>query len=728
MEGMKNNKPIYFLVGGIILIFFVTIGVLQFYLKENTTVTVNGTIGDIKESTSIIESIYLDWWNSSLTKISSQGVKDVYEFKNTYESLNIVIKDTDVLRDVILNEIIIDGKPLVDYDFEIIESKDGKIIYKIYLEEFSNNDTNKITKVINIYNRYDNNFYNIEVDSFQIRFNTSMDSNFVYLNFENYISNFYDKEFKVETSYYSENYQNFIYSFGHTNKNVKFPLINELKAPVDKVDKDTFFKENTTFTIYNRFGTPLALIGVLSSGDLKLLKSYSLSNVYDIELKDQVFTFSSNVDNLFKISKNQDGSVDIQNIVDNYKVYFDENLMRTYRVYEEDEKEEENFINFKMYRDLRDGKYIFSPNKEIPIYKFYDFQEDKFLSYDGEINKFISKDSPSEFVLTKDNKLFDIKSRVFIKKGENQKDTFYFGDSNFKNGDIFKFNNMSEALFKKVSYDEMQNEIISGNYIEVLLKNKENDEFLSVNSKTQEAVNSTLYNDSYLDQTFNYSKGISDLNNFIFEIRPYNSELTSFNLYNKVKDTSLNTDYGFLNNKLIFDKNNDNKVRFVLEKNDGRDNEFKIKDDYGSYLSFNDSDDVARVASTGFLQKFFNEENDFDVFEIYMIDFNEYKNLNSGYYISFSSKSKDKDFSDKVSVGEKGTNLKSLDQYVVLKNKEMIFLTGDNFVEDMVVTKDYKNLKGISNSLTSLRDKNYLGYTFRILNGFNNTTNIEFKN
>ena len=228
MEGMKNNKPIYFLVGGIILIFFVTIGVLQFYLKENTTVTVNGTIGDIKESTSIIESIYLDWWNSSLTKISSQGVKDVYEFKNTYESLNIVIKDTDVLRDVILNEIIIDGKPLIDYDFEMIESKDGKTIYKIYLEEFSNNDTNKITKVINIYNRYDNNFYNIEVDSFQIRFNTSMDSNFVYLNFENYISNFYDKEFKVETSYYSENSQNFIYSFGHTNKNVKFPLINEL--------------------------------------------------------------------------------------------------------------------------------------------------------------------------------------------------------------------------------------------------------------------------------------------------------------------------------------------------------------------------------------------------------------------------------------------------------------------------------------------------------------------
>ena len=727
---IKTRKFIYFLIGFVLVIFFLIVGILQIFLKDKDVKMANGTISQLKENTNLIEKIYLEWWNSSLNKVSSQGVKDIYEIKNTYESLNIIVKDRNVLRDVILNEIIIDGTPLLNYDFEVVETKDGKSIFKIPISEFSENNTNKLTEVITVYNRYDNIFYNIEIDSFEFRFSFSKDSNFLYLNFENYISNFYDKEFKVETSYYSDNSQNFIYSFGHVNKNVKIPIVNNLKVSLESKDVDTFFKENTSFTLYNRFGNPFITIGVLNSSELRVINNYNLSNVYDIELKDQVFVFESNEDNIFKISKREDDSVDIINLIDNYKIYFDENMMKTYKLYEDEgEIDDENLINFRIYRDLRDGNYVFAPNKSIGLYRFYDFKEDKFLSYNEETNKFVDKEIGSKFVITNDNKIFDISNRVFLKRDEgNNKNYFYIGDSNFENGHVFEFNNMTSSLFKKVSYDEIQKEIVSGNYIQVLLKNKETDEFLSVDLKSSEAINQTLYNDSYLNIKFNYNKGVSDLSNFLFEIRPYNNELTSFNLYSKATGTSLNSDYGFLNNKLIFDKNNDNKVRFVLEKNDGRDNEFKIKDDYGSYLAFDESDNFAKVTSSGFLKKFFNVEDNFDVFEIYMVDFETLEDINSGFYISFSSKKpKDEVFLNKVTLEDKHQSLKSIDEYIVLKNKEFLFLSGDNLIEDMVVTTNYGNLKGIEKTLISIRNEDHLGYRFRILNGINNTKDIDFK-
>lgn len=726
MGELRTKKLIYILVGIMMVLFFLIVGILQITLKGKDTKLTNGTISQLNENKNLIEKIYLDWWKSSLNKVSSQGVKDVYEFKNTYENLNIIVKNNDVLRDIILNEIIIDGKPLLNYQYSIVEIKGGKSIFKIPINQFSENKNNKLTKVINVYNRYDNVFYKIEVDSFEFRFNFSKDSNFLYLNFENYISNFYDKEFKVETDYYSDNNQNFIYSFGHVNRNVKVPIVNNVNVSLEGSVYDTFFKENTSFTLYNRFGNPFVTIGVLNSSDLKILNNYNLSNVYNVELKNQVFTFDSIEDNIFKITRREDGSVDIFNLIDNYSLYFDEDLMKTYKVYEDNNKNQnKDLINFRIYRDLRDGNYIFSPNKKISLYMFYDFKDDKFLSYNSEMNKFVKDDVGSKFNITNNNMIFDISNRVFLKKDYgNSKNFSYIGDKNFENGDIFEFNNMNSSLFKKVDYDEIQKEILSGNYIQVLLKNKETQEFLSVNSKTNEAVNEVLHNDSYLNNKFNYKKGMKDLSEFLFEIHPYNSELTSFNLYSKTTGTSLNIDYGFLNNKLMFDKNNGNKVRFFIEKNEGRDNEFKIKDDYGSYLSFNNSDNFAKVTSGGFLKKFFNAEDGFDVFEIYIIDFDVLNSINSGFYISLSSKKTKGDvFLSKTTNEEGKQDVKNIDEYIVLKNREFLFLDGDNLMNDMVGTIDYNNLKGIENHLISLRDNEYLGYRFRILDEINKIHN-----
>lgn len=726
MGELSTKKIIHILTGSVMVVFFLVVGILQITLKGKDTKLTSGTIDQLNENKNLIEKIYLDWWKSSLNKVSSQGVKDVYELKNTYENLNIIVKNNNVLRDIILNEIIIDGKPILDYEYEIVEIKDGRSIFKIPISQFSKNQNNKLTKIINVYNRYDNVMYKIDVDSFEFRFNFSKDSNFLYLNFENYISNFYDKEFKVETDYYSDNNQNFIYSFGHVNKNVKIPIVNNLNVSLEENVYDVFFKENTSFTLYNRFGNPFATIGVLNSSELKIINNYSLSNVYNIELKNQVFTFDSNEDNIFKITRREDGSVDIFNLIDNYSLYFDEDVMKTYKVYEDSEKnKEKDLINFKIYRDLRDGKYVFSPNKSISLYMFYDFKDDKFLSYNKEVNKFLKQDVGSKFNITKDNMIFDVSNRVFLKKDYgNSKNFSYIGDKNLENGDVFEFNNMNSSLFKKVDYDEIQKEILSGNYIQVLLKNKETQEFLSVNSKTNEAINEVLYNDSYLDNKFNYKKGVKDLKEFLFEIHPYNSELTSFNLYSKSIGTSLNIDYGFLNNKLIFDKKNDNKVRFFIEKNDGRDNEFKIKDDYGSYLSFNALDNFAKVASSGFLKKFFNEDDDFDVFEIYMVDFDILDNINSGFYVSLSSRKPKSDvFLSKVTSEDGNQEVKNLDEYIVFKNRKFLFLDGDNLMNEMIATTDYNNLKGIENHLISLRSNEYLGYRFRILDEINKIDN-----
>ena len=726
LSKINIKKTIYISIGCVLLIFFSIVAILQLYLGDKEVKTVSGTIEQLKQNTNIIEKVYLEWWNSSLNKISSQGVKDTYELKNTYKSLNIIVDNKDVLRDVILNEIIINGIPLIDYKYEVVESKDGKSIFKIPLNYLSENNTNKLTKTITVYNRYDDVFYKVNIDSFEFRFNFSKDNDFLYLGFENYISSFFDKEFKVETNYFSDNDQNFIYSFGHSTKNIKLPLINDLKISLDKDNSNLFFRENTTFTIYNRFDIPFITIGVTDSGDLRVINTYNLSNVYDVELKDQFFVFDSNEDNIFKITKNNDGTVDIQNLIDNYKIYFNEDTMKTYRIYDEDEKKDNKLVKFKIYRDLRDGSYIFAPNLSIELYRFYNFKENKFLNYDSEINKFILKDSSSKFIMTKDKKLFDITNRVFMKKNDkSSKDSFYIGDSNKENADIFQINNMASTLFKKVNYDEIQNEIILGNYIQVLLKDKESGEFLSVKANSNEAINQNISNSSYLNGEFNYNRASSDLSNFLFEIRPYTSSVTSFNLYSKVKGTSLNIGHGFLSNKLLFDKNNDTKVRFVIEKNQGKENEFLIKDDYGSYLSFDESDDNARVVSNGFLQKFLGGEEVLDTFEIYLVDFNTLENMNSGNYISFASKKGKSDiFLDKITT--ENTDVKNIDEYIVFKNKEPLFLTGDNLIQDMIITDDYEHLKGIEKKLISRRNGNYLGYMFRILNGINNTHNINF--
>lgn len=725
MGELRTKKLIYILVGIMMVVFFLIVGILQITLKGKDTRFTNGTINQLNENKNLIEKIYLDWWKSSLNKVSSQGVKDIYELRNTYENLNIVVKNNGVLRDVILNEIIIDEKAIKDYEYSVIETKDGKSIFKIPINQFSQGKNNKLTKIINVYNRYDNVFYKIEVDSFEFRFNFSKDSNFLYLNFENYISNFYDKEFKVETDYYSDNNQNFIYSFGHVNRNVKIPIVNNVNVSLESGSYDTFFRENTSFTLYNRFGNPFVTIGVLNSSELKIVNNYSLSNVYNIEFKNQVFNFDSDEDNIFKITKREDGSVDIFNLIDNYSLYFDEKLMKTYKVYgENNEDKDKKLINFRIYRDLRDGNYVFSPNKSVALYMFYDFKDDKFLSYNKEVNKFVKKDVGSKFNITNDNMIFDISNRVFLKRDGNSKNFSYIGDKSSDNGDIFEFNNMNSTLFKKVDYDEIQKEILSGNYIQVLLKNKETQEFLSVNLKTNEAINEVLHKDSYLNTKFNYKKGMKDLGEFLFEIHPYNSELSSFNLYSKTTGTSLNIDYGFLNNKLMFDKNNNNKVRFFIEKNDGRDNEFKIKDDYGSYLSFNDSDNFAKVASGGFLKKFFNAEDDFDVFEIYIVDFDILDNINSGFYVSLSSKKPKGDvFLSKTTNEDGKQDIKNIDEYIVFKNREFLFLDGDNLMNDMVATIDYNNLKGIENHLISLRNDEYLGYRFKILDEISNIEN-----
>ena len=723
---LNNKKTIYIVIGFILLVFFSIVAMLEFVLKEDEAKSVSGTIEQLKENTNLIEKVYLEWWNSSLNKISSQGVKDTYELKNTYKSLNIIVDNKDVLRDVILNEIMIDGTPLVEYKYELIDSKDGKSVFKIPLSQLSENNTNKLTKTITVYNRYDDIFYKVDVDSFEFRFNFSKDNDFLYLGFENYISSFFNKEFKVETNYFSDNNQNFIYSFGHSSKNVKLPLVNDLKTQIDKQGSDLFFRENTSFTLFNRFNVPFITIGVMETGDLNIINTYNISNVYDVELKDQFFVFDSNEDNIFKIIKNKDNTVDIENLIDNYNIYFDPDLMNTYKVYEEDKKDHKNLVKFKIYRDLRDGTYIFTPNLNIELYRFYDFKENKFLFYDKEINQFILKDTPSKFVFTKENKLFDISNRVFVKKyDKSNRENYYIGDVSKDNGDFFQVNDMSASLFKKVNYDEIQKKILLGNYIQVLLKDKESKEFLSVNSNSIEALNDNLTDSSYLNNQFNYKEVTRDLGNFLFEIRPYSSNVTSFNLYSKVKDTSLTIGHGFLSNKLLFDKNNDNKVRFVIEKNQGKENEFLIKDDYGSYLSFDETDDRAKVVSNGFLQKFLGGEEELDTFEIYLMDFDTIENPNSGSYISFASKKGKNDvFIDKVST--KNIDIKNIDEYIVFKNKQPLFLTGDSLIDNMVITDDYKHLKGINKKLISRRNGNYTGYRFRILNGINNTENINF--
>lgn len=730
MEGYskKNkNKITIIIISSIVFLFFLIISIFQIYFSFEQSKMANATISNLKANTNLIEKVYLDWWDSSLNKISSQGIKDVYEIKNTYQNLNIIIKDSDLIRDVILNEIFINGKALFKYNYEVVDTKDGRSIFKIPLKEFGDGKSGNLTKIIKIYNRYDNVFCNVEVDSFQFRFNVSKDSDFVYLNFENYISNFYDKEFKIESNYSSDNNQNFIYNFGHVNKQVQIPIVNNLKLSVDNNDRDLFFKENTKFTLYNRFGTPCVTLGINNSGDLKIVNSYSLSNISSLELKNQIFIPDSYEDNIFKVSKREDGSVDVMNLIDNYSVYFDENSMRTYKVYEDEKQEQENDenkINFRMYRDLRDGSYLFSPNKKFYTYKFYNINENKFLSYNGEVNKFVNMDYPSKFIISKDNKLFDLNNKVFIKRDKNSS---YVGEDDYEKSDEFRFNNLSSTLFKKVDYDEIQDEIVSGNYIQVMLRNKEMDEFLSVNSKNYDATNEILHNDSYLNKPFSYKSGISDLGNFIFEIRPFNSEVTSFNLYSKVKETSLNIDYGFLNNKLIFDKKNENKVRFVLEKNDGRDNEFKIKDDYGSYLAFEESDNFAKVVSNGFWKRFFDNGEDFEVFEIYMMDFEPLSSINSGFYVSFSSKSSnEKTFINKITKDDKVSDSKNIDEYIVIKSKDILFLDGDNFLSEMFLTSDYKNLKGISKTSISKKKDDYMGYRFRILNDINSANFEKF--
>lgn len=726
---IKDKKSIYLFLGIVFSVFFLIIAVLQIFLKDRNVTASSGTINQIKENTSLVEKIYVDWWTSSLNKISSQGAKDVYEFKNTYKNLNIVVKESDVLRSIILNEIIIDGQPLSDYDFEVVESRDGKSVFKVSLNQFGKNNSSNLTKLITVHNRYDNIFYNIEVDSFQFRFNFSKDSDFLYLNFENYILDFYDKEFKVESNYYSDNNQNFIYNFGHLNKNVKIPIVNNLKVSALGQVVNTFFKENTRVTLHNRFGNPVVTFEVSSSGDLKILNSYNLSNVYDIELKDQVFVFDSDKDNIFKVEKKDNNSADIVNLIDNYKLYFDEDNMKTYKIYEESGKSDGELINFKIYRDLRNGNYVFTPNKELDLYKFYAFNENKFLSYNEDTNKFIEQDEIGKFSINDKKRIFDIENRLFLNRdGKNLKNYSYIGEGDEEDVDIFEFNDLSSAVFKRVDYDDIQKEIISGNYIQVLLKNKETGEFLSVNSKTNEALNQGFHYDSYLERNFSYNALENAISNFIFEIRPYNSETTNFNLYSKVKGTSVNTGYGILNNKLVFDKNDGDKVRFTLEKNDGRDNEFKIKDNYGSYLSFDESDDFAKVTSAGFLQKFFNNGSFFDIFEIYMVDFNEAEDINSGFYISFSSKSKGENvFITKISAKDKNLEDRYIDEYIVIRNKEMLFLEGNDLTRDLVITDDYKNLKGIENSLISSRDENYTGYRFRILNEINDTEDVVFK-
>ncbi len=721
MGNFIKSKKVFYIIGILVFVmFFLAIGVLQIFLKDKSLRMTNGTINEIKENTSLIERVYLDWWSSSLNKVSSQGVKNVYEFKNTYKNLNIVVRDENVLRDTILNEIIIDGQPMFEYNYEIVESNNGKSIFKISLDQFSKNNSTNITKLLSIYNRYDNVFYNIEVDSFQFRFNISKDLGFIYLNFENYILDFYDKEFKIESNYYSENNQNFIYNFGHVNKNVRLPIVNDLKVSTSMQVINTFFNENTNFTLYNRFGNPIATFGILSSGELKILNSYNLSNVYDIELKDQVFLFDSdnNEDNIFKIEKRENGSVDILNLIDNYSLYFDDNTMKAYKVYNDNKNPEKEFINFKMYRDLRNGDYVFTPNKDLDSYKFYAFNDNKFLSYNEVTNKFEDNDTGDTFIINPQNRIFNIENGIFLgRDNKDAKNYSFTGELEYGDADIFKLNNMNSSIFLKADYDDIKNQIMAGNYIQVLLKNKETGNFLSVNSKTNEATNENLYNDSYLDGGFSYKTAINNLSNFVFEIRTYSSETLDFNLYSKVKQTSLNAGDGLFTNRLIFDKSDDNKVKFTLEKSEGRDTEFKIKDNYGSYLSFDKSDNFAQVTYSGFLQKFFMGNDLLDTFEIYIIDFETLEEVNSGEYISFSSRHKGSNvFSIKVSSKSKGESEIYIDEYAIIRNKEMMFLSGDNLMKEMVITKDYKTVKGIDSSLISRRDSEYLGYRFKILN------------
>ena len=159
-----DRRRLYYISFGIVSsVFFITIFLLQVYFKYGDTRLVNGRISEFKENANLVDKVYLDWWNTSINKVSSQGAKDIYELKNTYENLNILISNSSVLNDVILNEIIIDKKPLGEYAYEVIDSKDGKRIFKIKLKDLDDGSTNKITKLVNIYNRYNNTSYNIGI-------------------------------------------------------------------------------------------------------------------------------------------------------------------------------------------------------------------------------------------------------------------------------------------------------------------------------------------------------------------------------------------------------------------------------------------------------------------------------------------------------------------------------------------------------------------------------------
>ena len=118
------------------------------------------------------------------------------------------------------------------------------------------------------------------------------------------------------------------------------------------------------------------------------------------------------------------------------------------------------------------------------------------------------------------------------------------------------------------------------------------------------------------------------------------------------------------------------------------------------------------------MKKFFNIEDEFDVFEIYMLDFKQIDKINSGNYISLSSKGvNDKYFLDKTSTEDKQIESKGIDEYIVFRNKELIFLEGDSLLNDMVGINNFKDIKGINTSMFPTTNTENKGYRFNILNG-----------
>ena len=94
----NRNKLMVIIISSVVVLFFLIVTILQIYFSSKQSKMANATISNLKENTNLIEKVYLDWWDSSLNKISSQGIKDVYEIKNTYENLNIIVKDTNLIR------------------------------------------------------------------------------------------------------------------------------------------------------------------------------------------------------------------------------------------------------------------------------------------------------------------------------------------------------------------------------------------------------------------------------------------------------------------------------------------------------------------------------------------------------------------------------------------------------------------------------------------------------